>query len=513
MPQPFTPDDLYLHRKATDIAIAPDGREAACTVRSVDRENDQYTFAIWRVPLDGGAPVPFTHGGGTTDNSPRWSPDGATLAFISDRTGSAQIHTIARDGGEAAAVAPFAGGASDFRWFPDGQSLAVVSGVAVDPDLRGARPQGPAPTRRCAPEVAWKLPYKSDGIGYLLAREIRLFRLDLGTGEQVQLTDGAFDVLGFEVAPDGGSVAYSRTRDGRFAHCSELWICDADGGGHRPLVQHLATVATPVWSPDGRWIAFTGAEKEGDGQSTLWLYEVATQQCSLFGDDGLEVAAGMTPHWTADSQAIVFVEAHRGRHRVVRGALADRTVVPLVGGDRQFGAFAHRDGHCVYTVDSPVQPSEVWVSDAGTGQERTLTDLNSWWRDRTSLQAEVRTFQVPDGQGGEETIEGWLLRAADAEGAGPLLDDVHGGPASYALLDVDSNFAWRVLCAQGWRVLALNAVGSSSYGRAFCERLAGHWGDRDLPQHLAAVEALRTEGLCDGRVAVAGKSYGGFLST
>jgi dipeptidyl aminopeptidase/acylaminoacyl peptidase len=94
----------------------------------------------------------------------------------------------------------------------------------------------------------------------------------------------------------------------------------------------------------------------------------------------------------------------------------------------------------------------------------------------------------------------------------PLLDDIHGGPASYALMDFDTNVFWQVLCARGWAVLALNAVGSASYGHEFCRRLAGHWGQLDLPQHLAAIEQLQAEGICDGRVAISGKSYGGYLS-
>ena len=118
---------------------------------------------------------------------------------------------------------------------------------------------------------------------------------------------------------------------------------------------------------------------------------------------------------------------------------------------------------------------------------------------------------VPDGRGGIETIEGWLLRAGGGQGPLPLLDDAHGGPASYALLDFDTNVYWQVLCSRGWAVLALNAVGSASYGREFCQRLAGHWGEYDLPQHLAIIDALQEEGLASDRLACTGKSYGGFL--
>jgi dipeptidyl aminopeptidase/acylaminoacyl peptidase len=111
-----------------------------------------------------------------------------------------------------------------------------------------------------------------------------------------------------------------------------------------------------------------------------------------------------------------------------------------------------------------------------------------------------------------EKIEGWLLRAQGRPEPSPVLVDAHGGPASYALLDFDTNVFWQVLCSQGWAVLALNAVGSASYGRDFCRRLAGNWGRLDLPQYLAAIEQLRERGISNGRCAISGKSYGGYLS-
>jgi dipeptidyl aminopeptidase/acylaminoacyl peptidase len=511
MSQPFTIEDLYLHQKVSELDGTPEGDLVACTVRSIDREQDEYISCIWGVPLAGGAPRQLTRGPGT-DQSPRWSPDGRRLAFVSNRGGKPAVHLLQRDGGEAAPLGQLAGAVSAVRWAPDGESLVVTSSVSVDPDWRGARPNGRQPKeRKVQPQLAWKLPYKSDGMGYMLAREIHLFRLDASTGEHTQITDGPFDVLAYGLSPDGRHIAYTRTRHGRFAHRSDLWVCDADGSHPRQLTEDFATVMSPAWSPDGRSIAFSATGPEGDAQTNLFLMEFATGRVRRLGDPDLQVSDPESVHWAADSRSIVFARQHRGRHEIVRIAAADASLQVLVHGNRQIGAFSPAGESMVYTIDHPSQPSEVHVCPADGG-ERQLTDFNAWWKERTPILTETWEFQVPDGRGGTETIEGWLLRAEGASGPLPLLDDVHGGPAAYALLDFDTNVFWQVLCAQGWAVLALNAVGSASYGREFCDRLAGHWGEYDLPQHLAAVQQLRDEGVCDERVAIAGKSYGGYLS-
>ncbi|HEY0824120.1 MAG TPA: S9 family peptidase, partial [Ramlibacter sp.] len=511
MRKPFTVEDLYLHQKVGALEASPDGTKLACTVKSVDREQDGYLSCIWSLAVDGSGTRQLTRGPGQ-DQSPRWSPDGTRLAFLSNRGGSPQVHLLPADGGEAAPLGKLPGAVSDLRWMPDGQALVLTAAVTVDPDWRGERPQGRQPKqRKVQPQVAWKLPYKSDGMGYMLAREIHLFRLDAGTGEHRQLSDGPFDVLAFAVSADGRHLAYARTREGRFAHRTDLWVCDAQGAHPRQLTSDFATVMSPAWSPDGRWIAFSATLQEGDAQTNLYVLEFAGGRVRRLGDADLEVADPDSVHWDEDSASLLFARQHRGRHQVVRAGVPDGKLEELVRGERQFGALAPAGGKLLFTVDHPAQPSEVHACAPG-GAEHQLSDFNPWWKERTPMQVETREFQVPDGRGGSETIEGWLMRAEGSAVPLPLLDDVHGGPASYALLDFDTNVYWQVLCSRGWAVLALNAVGSASYGREFCERLAGHWGELDLPQHLAALRQLRDEGVCDTRIAIAGKSYGGYLS-
>jgi dipeptidyl aminopeptidase/acylaminoacyl peptidase len=509
--QPFTAEDLYLHRKITDVSCVPGLGVAACAVRSVDRDSDSYLTHLWQFPLDGSPGRQLTQGSGS-DTSPKWSPDGRRLAFLSSRGGATQIYVLDSGGGEARQLTHLPHPVGKLAWSREGTFLLATAAVSVDPELRGARGPAPAADKRCQVEIAWKLPYKSDGIGYLLGREIHLFKIDALSGEATQLTDGPFDVMGFDASPDGRHICYSRTRSGRFSHRTDLWICDLDGRHHRQLTKDVATVLQPVWSPDGERILFAGAAKDGDAQSRFWLWDRSSQALTNLGDEAVEPASGERYYWTSGGREIMFVRAHRGRHHPARMSVPDGQLRHVPMADRQLSAFGVTDGKLVYCVDHPSFPSELWTCSLDGSGERKLSRLNPWWDERVEIQAEMRSFEVPDGDGGCERIDGWLLRAKGAKGPAPLLNDVHGGPASYALLDFDTNVYWQELCSRGWSLLALNAVGSASYGPVFCGRLAGHWGELDLPQHEAAIERLQAETVCDERVAIAGKSYGGYLS-
>jgi len=507
----FTIQDLYLHQRISELHCVPGVDMAVAAVQSVDQSGEKYLSCLWTFPADGSAPRQLTYGPGL-DQAPRWSAQGNQLAFLSNRLGGAQqLFVMPLDGGEARQIGPGHQTISQLCWMPDGQSLLVTASVTVDPNLRGQRGKGDAQASGPG-EVCWRLPYKSDGVGYLLQREFHLFMAGLD-GSIRQLTDGAFDVMGFQASPDGQQIAYSRTREGRYAHCSDLWTCDSAGGNHRRLTFDLATVNQPVWSPDGRWIAFAGARIEGDGQTSLFLFEMATGKVSPMGPHDLEVADPQSLHWSPDGRELLLAHAWHGRHHVVSVSAADGQLTTRVAGDRQFGAFGWNQSHFFFAADTPLMPSEMLVCDSDGQNERQVSLLNAWWKDRKPLQVESRQFKVPDAKGGHETIEGWLVRPQDLQGPLPLLCDVHGGPAAYALLDYETTVYWQTLCSSGWAVLLLNAVGSSSFGREFCERLSGHWGEFDLPQHLAAVEQLQADGICDDRVAIAGKSYGGFFTS
>jgi dipeptidyl aminopeptidase/acylaminoacyl peptidase len=509
----FDPEDLFNYRTTSALDAVP-GRECVvCAVQTADREADDYRSALWLVPLDGDPPRQLTNGL-ASDQSPRWSPDGRRIAFLSDRGGGApQIHLIEADGGEAWALSRFTAGVTSLRWSPDGDRLLCVCPTPVDPERRGERSGQPPPEAApAAPELCWRLPYKLDGSGYTLNQELHLFTIDID-GQSHQLTDGAFEVRDACWSPDGRFVAYARTRDARLGHRSDIWRAAADGSDARQLTQDHPSAASPAWSPDGRWIAFMSSEEDGDSQFRLWLIDLASGAVSAFGSRDVEVVTGESLHWLEDSSAIAVIVADKGLQVLKTFAVPSGEETVVRGGERQLSLLGMTRGHWVYGSETAVQPLELKACRRdGLSEERRITHFNAWWDQRQAPVLERRRFEVPDGDGGTETIEGWVLRPAGVQGRTPWLIDIHGGPASYVLMSYSAHAYWLPLCAKGWSVLALDAVGSSSYGKEFSSRLCGRWGELDLPQHLAAVEQLRQQGQADARTAIAGKSYGGYLA-
>jgi dipeptidyl aminopeptidase/acylaminoacyl peptidase len=205
--------------------------------------------------------------------------------------------------------------------------------------------------------------------------------------------------------------------------------------------------------------------------------------------------------------------SRRGVIELVSIRVPDGEMTTLAQGERHLSKLTVTRDYLAYTSHSPVAPVELFkCAHDGTG-ESVVSALNTWWQDRILPRFERRTFTVPDGDGGTETIDGWLLRPTDADGPTPLLVDVHGGPASYTLFDYNPTAYWSLLWSQGWTILALNAVGSASYGRDFADRLRGRWGELDMPQYLSAIQTLQDEGVADDRLMLTGKSYGGYLTS
>lgn len=506
----FSVEDLLKYKLIKDVQISRDD-EVVFEIKSIDEKKDSYKTEIWIASVQRNHCFEFTKGKGG-DWYPRWSPDGKRLAFLSDRdAGKSQLYVIERDGGEARQLSCFNESVSSIEWSPQGRHL--IAGVTVPVE---EKPEDESSSRwEKRPQIVTHQRYKSDSAGFLLQSHIHLFSVSLD-GDAKQLTEGGFDVTSSAWSPDGAQIAFCRSRTGfRESHISDVWIMDSDGRNARQVSDNVPSAMKPSWSPDGRWIVFMGSAEAGDSMKGLWLIDVQSGKCRQLGPPAVEVSsfplARTTPAvWSGDSKKIAFLFSREGLSEVACVDVASGELSRIVTGERQITNLHANDRLIAFAGGSITEPNDISVVEWDGSKEKRLTHLNKdWWNKRASPKVTRRKFKA-DGK----EIDGWLILPPghDKGKAAPLLLDVHGGPHSYVEFGFPYHVYWYALASKGWGVLSLNTIGSSSYGRSFAQALRGRWGELDFPQHLQAIEQLQNQGIANSTVAIAGKSYGGYMA-
>ena len=509
--RPVRPDDLYLLRSVNDPQVSPDGRRVAFVVGRADHESDGDHRQVWVAPTDGREPArPFTTGG--EDHSPRWSPDGRFLAFVSDRGEKNQIFLAPLDGGEPRQLTHAEHGVASPAWSPDGRRLAFVARV------------GPAPDREKG-RVVRHLRSRLDGVGWFDERRMHIFTVEVDGGAERQMTDGDWHDEQPAWSPDGATIAFvaDRELDRHDRHMrGDIWVVPASGGRARRLTRARGIAAAPAFSPDGRFVAFASHEygSQGTARAPQLMIVPASGGAaprSLSapldrGTVGLSFVPGATLRWLPDSSGVVFVVVDAGRMSLHVARLDGGTPRRLIAGERQIEVFdLASDGKRVAFVASWVdEPQEVYTATVTGRQERRVSDANGELRTTCVFgTADRMRSRAPDSVESESLV---IRPPVARRGRASLALEIHGGPHGMH----PSSFAWlkyQVLAGAGYTVLLPNPRGSGGYGDAFSLACVEDWGGGDFDDLMGAVdECVERYGVDPRRLYVGGYSYGGFMT-
>ena len=557
--RPITADDLFALHLVSDPQPAPDGRRVAYVVTRLDKEADEYRAAIWVAPLDGGEPVQLTNGA-ARDTTPRWSPDGATIAFVSNRAPSLtpppapaakrdkpagdekpkkpagsddkpknQIWLIAPDGGEARQLTRQRHGVTDPVWAPDGRAIAFLSPVGPDDDPDRQWTEA-APEPVADERIITKLRYRGDGRSFINDRYAHLWTIPADGGDARQLTVGDSDDDQPAWSPDGARIAFvsNRTPDRDRNRVSALYVVPAADGETRPLVETDAVFSSPSWSPDGSRLALLGHDDAGAYGKNVNLWTVTATGDALtnhtaawdrslehIGMSDVAVAADQRPRWLPDGAAVLALASDEGSTHVYRISLDGGEVTPVTSGPRQVSSVAltangRRIVFCAGTVDTP---PEIFTADLDGGNERAVSSHNRAFLDEVAL-SPAEELWAPS-QAGDREIQGWVLKPpgfqADSGVKYPLIVQIHGGP--HAMYGHALYHEMQLMAARGYVVLFTNPRGSGGYGQEFTTCTRARWGEADMPDILGALDTVVGRGYVDEtRVGLTGGSYGGYLT-
>jgi dipeptidyl aminopeptidase/acylaminoacyl peptidase len=519
-PRKVNVDDINRLRDVSDPQISPDGAWVAYTVSVADTAEDQSNRDIWMVSWEGTRSVRLTSSK-AGEHSPRWSPDGRYLAFLSSRDDAHevdQVWLLDRTGGEAQRLTSMPGGIVEYVWSPDSKRLALI---ASDPDPDSAAAKSDSGKKATPkPIVLDRFQFKEDETGYLAGQRDHLYLFDLAGRKAQILTPGEYNEKWPAWSPDGQSLAFvsKRRRDFDRTNNWDLYVVDARAGSsprqlttfEGPDMDPQWGGRAPAWSPDGKYLAYI----QGGPLKLIYYGGQKLAVVPAAGGPARVLTSNLdrnalSPVWSADGSSIRFLlEEDRVTH-VAAVPATGGSIQRLTRGKSSVSDLAMgAQGRTVVRSSTPSMPAELFAVE-GDSLRQLSRQNESWLRGVRLAPVEEISFKSQDGT----PINGFLVRPLDYQPGTrvPTVLNIHGGPVSQFSSEFD--LEWQLLAAEGFAVVAANPRGSSGRGEKFSTAIYADWGNEDSQDVLAAVDYAVSVGVADPeRLGVGGWSYGGILT-
>jgi dipeptidyl aminopeptidase/acylaminoacyl peptidase len=527
----ITAEDLYALESLSGVRLSPDGKHVVYTIQRIDRKTEKKYSNLWIVSTTGRDSQQFTYGD-QNDSTPRWSPDGKKIAFLSnrqDKEAPPALFLIPFTGGEARQITQIKGSISSFLWSPDGKKI-LCTVRKMDPEEIERRESEQKKKLGVVARHYDRLFYKLDGYGYLPRERTHLWIVNVETGKADALTGHpVFDELAPTWTSDSKQIIFVSNRSSdpdNTPDRDDLFSIPAKGGEPNKFETPIGPKASPSVSPDGKLIAYFGKEGEGDWyrNTGLWIMPVdgSGPANNLLSNYDLHVDAAtindlgapeqMPPTWSADSSSIYFQVVKHGSTQLVKIDLQTRELETIIGDPGVVVSFNfdQTQSTVAYCFGRMDDQGQIFIKDMSSGKSSQLTHINEKILAKINLgEIEEVWFKGPDNN----DLQGWILKPPgfDPSQKYPSIMEIHGGPLTQYGYFFMHEFYY--LASQGYVVYFCNPRGGRGYGEKHAGAIWGGWGGADFDDLEAWADLIASKPYIDvERMGVTGGSYGGYMT-
>ncbi len=521
---PITVEDMWKVARVSDPQISPDRKTIAYTVTNYDMDANKGTGTIFLVSIDGGTPREMQTGM-RSSSDPIWSPDGKEIAFVADETnGTSQVYVENANGGTAKKITNIALGASGVLWSPDGKYIAFVSDVFPDAknDSENAIREKELENGKVKAKFFPSLPYRvwnqwKDG------KRSHLFIVNVDSGTTRDLTPGDYDTppidlggrMDYAFSPDCKEVCYVKNTARMVAVSTnnDLFTVSIYGGESKRITTNPSNDNLPLYSPDGRYIAYRAQLIPGfeSDRSRLMLYDrkegTIINLTEKFDRSVDEVV------WSPDSKELYFNSDDEGYHNIFEVDALTGNAKKITENSTNTDLTITPDGKdIVFLRQSVTHPDDIYKMNLQTREVTQLTHAN----DSLLAQLDMNPWEpFWFGGAGGTKVEGFLIKPPhfDPQKKYPMVYLVHGGPQGQWLDEFHYRWNAELFASPGYVAVMVNPRGSTGYGKKFTDEISGDWGGKVFVDLMNGVDYVTSHYsfIDKNKIAAAGASYGGYM--
>jgi dipeptidyl aminopeptidase/acylaminoacyl peptidase len=517
----LTPEIMWKFGRLGGMQVSPDAQTLLFTVTRYSMEANKGVTSIYKVPVEGGAPIELTNNS-TNDFSPQWTPNGNRIGFLSTRSGATQLWEMELDGSNPLQITDIDGGISSFLYAPSADKIMYTKNVQIEKTPKDLHPDMPKANVRISDDMMYRhWNYWRDGsFRHIFVATYADGKLgegkDIMEGEAWDAPMSAyFDDAEISWSPNGKIIAYTckkyHGKDLAVSTNSDIYLYNVEEETTENITDGLMGYDKyPVFSPDGNHIAWQSMETPGyeSDQHRLFVMDLETGEKTYLTEGIDQNADNIT--WCVSGKDLMFISGVEATEQIFKINIETRELKAITKGIHNYTWFSPANGTLVAQKMTISMAPELFTIDPKTGEETQLTFINKHIYDNIKM-GEVQQRWVKTTDGKQMLVQVILPPNFDPNKKYPALLYCQGGPQSSISQFWSYRWNFQIMAANDYVIVAPNRRGVPSFGQEWNAQISGDYSGQNIKDYLSAIDNVKQEPWVDeDRLGAVGASYGGY---